>query len=238
MVHGRAGECIKVAVKEKHPKLTVKQEAFARAVALKRMTYSDAYRVAYNTKTENGMTVWGNAYKIRSLTKVATRISELQERSTERLLMSKQQYLEKLERMTMADVRTIFDPVGGVKEVQEIGDAEADCIEGIEVVENFAKVGDKAEHVGYTKKIKLTSKRALLKDYGEARGWLEGVPDAGTRRMILRKYVQQEVHIHEATSTYNGDGPIVDVASNGHGPGHLQQINGRPDSGSEGAEDE
>ena len=219
-------------------KLTHKQEAFARAVALKRMTYSDAYRVAYNTKTANGMTVWGNAYKIRRLTQVATRISELQERSAERLLMSKQQYLEKLERMTMADVRTIFDPVGGVKEIHDLGDAEADCIEGIEVVENFAKVGDKAEHVGYTKKIKFTSKRALLKDYGEARGWLEDTEDDKPRRMILRKYVQQEVHIHEATPTHNGDGPIIDVSGNGHRPGHLPAIDERFDSGREGAEDE
>lgn len=219
-------------------KLTMKQEAFARAVALKGMNYSDAYRSTYHTKEITEQSVWNGAWQVRQLEHVSSRISELQARAESRLLMSKQQYLEKLERMTMADVRTIFDPVGGVKEIHDLGDAEADCIEGIEVVENFAKVGDKAEHVGYTKKIKFTSKRSLLKDYGEARGWLEDTEDDKPRRMILRKYVQQEVHIHEATPTHNGDGPVIDISSNGHRPGHLPAIDERLDPGREGAEDE
>lgn len=118
-----------------------------------------------------------------------------------RLLMTKALWLEKLDRMCMADPRKMFDPQGGVLDIHEIPDAEADLIEGIEVVENFAKVGDKAEHVGYVKKIKLTSRRVILKDYGEARGWLE--PERqGPKTVLVRTWEAKEEYHDIGTREY------------------------------------
>lgn len=109
--------------------------------------------------------------------------------------MSKQQYLEKLERMALADPRKMFGPQGDVLPIGEISDAEADLIDGIEVIENFTKVGDHPEHTGYTKKLKLASRRQILKDYGEARGWLKQESDeAGPATVFVRRWVKADVY--------------------------------------------
>jgi phage terminase small subunit len=57
--------------------LTDQQENFARAIALDGMNYSDAYRSAYNTTTDNPKTVWDNASQLAKHTEVAQRIAEL-----------------------------------------------------------------------------------------------------------------------------------------------------------------
>lgn len=188
-------------------KLTPKQEKFCREV-VKGKSYSEAYRIAYNTSTERKATVWDAASKVASLSEVTQRIHELQCRLTDRLLMSKEEWLGKLDRMAMADIRKVFDSQGNVLDINAIEQAEADCIEGIEVMENFVKVGDHAEHVGYTKRIKFASKRNILKDYGQARGWMDqDERDNGPKTIIIRKFVAQEVqHVHHHSNGASLDG--------------------------------
>lgn len=169
-------------------KLTQRQEKFCREV-VKGKSYSDAYRAAYGTKSLRGATVWVEAYKTHTRPHVANRIKQLQEQAAERLLMSRQQYLERIEKMILADIRTVLDPQGNVIDINQFPDDVTELIEGIEVVENFQKVGDKAEHVGYTKKIKFAGKRGLLKDYGQARGWLEPEESKRPKRVIIREFV-------------------------------------------------
>ncbi len=182
-------------VRRKFAALTARQEKFARCVALKGMTYSDAYRAAYSVENFEDSSVWINASKTRRLAHVSQRIEQLQQVATHRLLMSKQQYLEKLERMALADPRKMFGPQGDVLPIGEISDAEADLIDGIEVIENFTKVGDHPEHTGYTKKLKLASRRQILKDYGEARGWLKQESDeAGPATVFVRRWVKADVY--------------------------------------------
>ena len=56
--------------------LTVKQEAFAQAVASGK-TQADAYRLAYNAENMKENSVWTNASKLMSDAKVAQRVEEL-----------------------------------------------------------------------------------------------------------------------------------------------------------------
>jgi hypothetical protein len=198
-------------------KLTPKQERFAREVALNNRTYSDAYRIAYNTKTNKQEHVWVEASVVRSHPKVSLRVQELQSQATRRLLMSRQQYLERLEAMIMADIRTLLDPQGNPLDVKDFPDDVTELIEAIEVTENFAKAGDKAEHVGYTKKIKFAGKRGLLKDYAEARGWVDPEETTKPKRIILRKYVNTEVHYHEGPNiSHNRMGDICSASHSGN----------------------
>lgn len=182
--------------KAKTPKLTAKQEAFAQAVAIKGMNYSDAYRACYDTKQNSLNSVWNGAWQVRSHSQVSQRIKELQDRKVNRLLKSKQEYLEKLEQMAWADTRSLFNPQGDLKPIDELTEEQADLLEGLEVVEQFDKVktesGDRAEHTGYVKKVKLASKRQILKDYAEARGWSEEKAE-GPAVVVLREYITREV---------------------------------------------
>lgn len=58
-------------------KLTAKQEAFALAVAIENMSYSEAYRKHYSARGKSEKTVWVNASKLAKSTKVSLRIHEL-----------------------------------------------------------------------------------------------------------------------------------------------------------------
>ncbi len=187
-------------------KLTPKQERFCLEV-VKGKTYSDAYRIAYNTTTDKQDHVWVQACELHKNPKVALRINELQERMVSRCLMSKQQWLEKLDLMCRADVRKIFNAQGHVKEIHELADEEAAIIAGIEVEENFAKVGDKVEHVGYIKKIKLVTPDKTHMNYGKARGWLKDEEERkGDNNSVTINYFTLEEGNHVDSTT-----GIVDV---------------------------
>jgi hypothetical protein len=59
--------------------LTAKQEAFAKAIALDGMSYSDAYRSAYDTSKMSDKTVNEKASLLKDNDKVRTRIKELRD---------------------------------------------------------------------------------------------------------------------------------------------------------------
>lgn len=61
--------------------LTVKQEKFCQNIA-KGMSQSDAYREAYNTTKGKDKTVWENASRLMSDSKVTARIEELKQKAT------------------------------------------------------------------------------------------------------------------------------------------------------------
>lgn len=74
--------------------LTPKQERFAQAVALEEMTYSDAYRSAYNTKGMSDKTVNEKASLLKDEDKIRTRIQELRDTLVTPKIMNAQKRLE------------------------------------------------------------------------------------------------------------------------------------------------
>lgn len=85
--------------------------------------------------------------------------------------ITKEQWIAKMRGFFHADVRKMFTGPGNALDIHELGDNEALMVEGYELVENFEKVGDKAEHVGYTKKVKLTPKLKAMLEFGKVMGW-------------------------------------------------------------------
>ena len=76
--------------------LTVKQENFCQGVA-KGLTYSDAYRQAYNASKMKMETINRKAVELMSNGKVAARVEELKRRALQRYDLTVDDIVEKLE---------------------------------------------------------------------------------------------------------------------------------------------
>ena len=73
--------------------LTAKQELFVQKI-IEGMRQADAYRAAYNTKRMSDNSIYVNASKLMSDTKVALRIKELREELAKPSIMTAQERLE------------------------------------------------------------------------------------------------------------------------------------------------
>lgn len=74
--------------------LTPKQEQFAKAIALEGMSYSDAYRSAYDTSKMTDKTVNEKASLLKDQDKIRARIKELRDEVDSPLIMSAQKRKE------------------------------------------------------------------------------------------------------------------------------------------------
>ena len=74
--------------------LTPKQEQFAKAIALEGMSYSDAYRSAYDTSKMTDKTVNEKASLMKSQDKIRARIKELRDEVDTPMIISAQKRKE------------------------------------------------------------------------------------------------------------------------------------------------
>ena len=74
--------------------LTPKQEDFAKAIALEGMSYSDAYRSAYDTKRMSDKTINEKASLLKDNDKIRARIRELRDKVDSPKIMSAQKRKE------------------------------------------------------------------------------------------------------------------------------------------------
>ena len=137
----------------------------------KTITQSDAYRLAFNPPGCTKEKITQKASEMLRLGHIKGRISELMAPVIAKVRMTREEWLLEMEKIVRADVRKMFVGPGQPVEVHELGDNEAAIIEGYKVTENFAKVGDKAEHVGYTHDLKFTPKIKALLEFGKVMGW-------------------------------------------------------------------
>ena len=152
-------------------KLTPKEDKFCRLIVAGN-NLSDAYRGAgYTVKNSTKKTVNEKACLLSKKVKIKTRIDELMAPLIEKVQVTREQWLQKMEGYFHSDVRKMFNGPGNAIDISELGDNEALMVEGFELVENFEKVGDRAEHVGYTKKVKLTPKLKAMLEFGKVMGW-------------------------------------------------------------------
>jgi phage terminase small subunit len=151
--------------------LTPKREHFCQEMVKPKATQSEAYRVAFTTTGMKAETIHSEASRLMRDPKITARIAELKALAVKRLQLSREQWLKRLEALVQADVRKMFAGPGLLIEIHELGDAEAAMIEGYEVVENIQKVGDQAQLVGYSRKVKLIPKLKALLEFGKAMGW-------------------------------------------------------------------
>ena len=79
--------------------LTAKQEKFVQCVVLEEMTYSDAYRAAYNTERMADKTINEKACLLAGDDKIRARMTELRQELLTPKVMTAQQRLEYLTRI-------------------------------------------------------------------------------------------------------------------------------------------
>lgn len=86
------------------------------------------------------------------------------------------------------------------------------------------RIAGKAEHIGYVKKLRLTSKRSAFQDIGQAQGWLDPKqieqpmrPDNSVTVTCFRLSEEEVAHVEAYGSLdgYHGDG------NGSHGGGAL-----------------
>ena len=76
--------------------LTTKQELFSKLVALHGLSASEAYRQIYDSNPSNQSSIHEQSSKLMSNSKVSTRIKELSEAVTSRLVWDKAKIMEQL----------------------------------------------------------------------------------------------------------------------------------------------
>ena len=159
--------------------MTRKQEKFCEEI-VKGKSQAEAYRVAYKPKKMSKKTTIENASRLANSSNVVARVKELLgpvvERAVEKAQFTREQWIEDGLRLYKGDVRKLFDEHGNVKDITSLSDSEADILEGFEIVEDFTKVAkndgtEDAVPTGYTKKIKLTSRKARHEYLGKAMGF-------------------------------------------------------------------
>ena len=88
--------------------LTAKQEKFAQSI-IQGMSQADAYRSAYSTKKMTDKTIWENASRLMSDSKVKARVQELRDQITKSTIMTAQQRLEWLTEIIKSNEETTAD---------------------------------------------------------------------------------------------------------------------------------
>ena len=72
--------------------------------------------------------------------------------------MSREEWLQRVARICLADVRKMFDSHGNPKEITELGEHEAAAIAAFEFCEDFSGKGDERKACGYKRRFKMADK--------------------------------------------------------------------------------
>lgn len=119
--------------------LTPKQEQFAKAIALDGMSYSDAYRSAYDTKRMTDKTINEKASRLKDECKIRTRIKELTDVVDTPKIMSAQ---KRKEWLTEVINDTEVDINARLKASDQLNRMEGEYTTKIEGNLNIAKLED------------------------------------------------------------------------------------------------
>lgn len=102
--------------------------------------------------------------------------------------------------LAFGDPRKLFDEHHNCKSLPELTRAQALVVAGFEVEENFTKIGDKAEHTGYTKRYRMVDRapyvNMLLKFYGAFPKDRPQAPPTARRGFDLSKLTDEELKEH------------------------------------------
>ena len=108
-------------------KLTPKQEAFARAVALDDMTQADAYRSVYNADNVPDDQIYVRASEVANNSKVSVRIAELRKECITPKVMNAQKRREKLTELANDE-----DPNVAMKAIDLLNKMDGEYVQKVE----------------------------------------------------------------------------------------------------------
>ncbi len=151
-------------------KLAIRLEKFCQHI-IGGSTQSDAYRAVYNTKGMSPAVVHNKASALAKSDEVRVRLEELLVPVKAQTKLTLERWHEELDRCALGDVRKMFDTHGNPIDIHALGDEEAPCIAGFEILEEFEGKGEDRTPIGYTRKYKLVDKLKALELAGKSRGY-------------------------------------------------------------------
>jgi phage terminase small subunit len=151
-------------------RLSPKEEGFCVAILAGRNP-SDAYRVTYQPKRAKAKTIHEMASRLMAKHKVRARLAELMRPVIERAQLTREEWLEGLARICLADVRKMFDEDGNPIPITKLADCEAAAIAALEVYGGLAASSDVSEARGRTLRVRTVDQLKALELYGKAMGY-------------------------------------------------------------------
>lgn len=126
--------------------LTLKEEAFCLSV-LAGQNSSKAYQEAFKPRRAKAKTIHEKASRLMAKGKIRARLAELMRPVIQRAQLTREQWLECLARVILADPRKMFDAHGNPLEITELAENEASAIAGFEFYEDFEGKGESRKAV-------------------------------------------------------------------------------------------
>jgi phage terminase small subunit len=142
-------------------KLTIKQEKYAQGL-FTGLSQTDAYKQAYNAENMSDEAIYVEASRLSDNPNVSLRISELTNELRLRSMVTVEKVVSEYAKLGFFDPRKLFHDDGKPKDITELDDDTAAALAGLDVQEVYEGSGEDRKFVGYTKKYKLTDKRAAL----------------------------------------------------------------------------
>jgi phage terminase small subunit len=89
---------------------------------------------------------------------VQEKVKELMMAASQKLGITRERVMQEMGRIAFSDLRNFFDENGNLKNISDLGDAEAAALSSIEVEEGKAGVSETGVVMCHTKKLKLWDK--------------------------------------------------------------------------------
>ncbi len=137
-----------------------------------------AYKVAYpKVKKDHTATVNGN--RLLTFADIKKYISDKIKEREKRTKVTQDKVIQELAKIAFADIRSLYNDSGGLKNIKEIDNDIAGAIISLETLEEYEGYGDNREKVGDTRKVKLLDKTKALELLGKHLGMFRDKIEVG-----------------------------------------------------------
>jgi phage terminase small subunit len=160
--------------------LTIKQEKYAQGL-FAGLTQREAYKQAYDASGMTDKTIDEEACRVAADCKVSARIQELEDELRLRNMVTIERVVTEYAKLGFFDPRKLFNDDGRPKEITELDDDTAASLAGLDVQEVYEGFGEDRHFVGYTKKYKLTDKKAALDSMAKYLGMFTDKVEIGNK---------------------------------------------------------
>ena len=130
---------------------------------------SRAYRTVYKNCKSDAV-VRACASKLLTNSNIKEYIEKGKKERAERCLVTQDMVIEELKKIGFANMKNVFNEMGGLKHIQDIDSDTTAAICSIESYEEYEGCGSDREHVGDTKKVKMIDKTKALELLGKYLG--------------------------------------------------------------------
>ena len=142
--------------------LTPKQALFVKEYLVDLNATQAAIRAGYSENTAGAM-----GHENLTKPEIQDAIQQAMNARANKLEITADRVLKEIARLAFFDPRNFFHPDGTPIPIHELDDDTAAALAGIDVLEEFEGSGKDRVFIGYTKKFKLTDKRASLELLGK-----------------------------------------------------------------------